>query len=200
MIDTLLALVPVYGVWLIMISVALSCLALPIPSSMLVMAAGGFAAAGDFSYWQLVFFALVGFIMGDQVAFWAARKGGNHVISKIQKSPKAGKVLNTAENLISRYGGLAIFISRTVFSPVGPYVAYTSGALHFDWPKFTFAAVIGAAVWCSAYSWLGYAFANNISQIADMIANSIGIVFAAVVAAGLFWWLLHSYRNQAALD
>ncbi|NBT33764.1 MAG: DedA family protein, partial [Rhodobacteraceae bacterium] len=54
MTDTLLALVPTYGVWLIFGSVLLSCFALPIPSSILVMTAGGFAASGDLVLWQVV--------------------------------------------------------------------------------------------------------------------------------------------------
>lgn len=45
--DWLLGQVPTYGLWLFAASTFLSCLALPIPASILMLAAGGFVAAGD---------------------------------------------------------------------------------------------------------------------------------------------------------
>lgn len=198
MIDTLLALVPTYGVWLIAICVALSCLALPIPSSMLVMAAGGFAAAGDFSYWQLVGFAFIGFLCGDQVAFFLARTGGAPLLNRVKSKPAAAKILTRAEDLIARRGVFAVILSRTFLSPIGPYVAYLSGALHLGWAKFTTAAAFGAALWCLGYSWLGFTFANRIDEIAALISDSVGVIFAAGFVIGIIAWLRRSYRREQA--
>lgn len=47
MTDWLLGMVPTYGGWLLALSTFLSCLALPIPASLLMLVAGGFVAAGD---------------------------------------------------------------------------------------------------------------------------------------------------------
>ncbi|MBT0958467.1 VTT domain-containing protein [Alphaproteobacteria bacterium KMM 3653] len=198
MIDTLLALVPTYGVWLIMISVCLSCLALPIPSSMLVMAAGGFAAAGDFAYWQLVAFAFVGFAVGDQIAFAIARSGGPRLLERFKRHAKTASVLNSAEALVARRGSTAVVLSRTVVSPVGPYVSYISGALRLSWVKFTSAAILGAMLWCLGYSWLGYAFASHIPEVASMIGNFAGIILAGAAGGGLVWWMVRSYRRHQA--
>ena len=60
MTDWLLALVPTYGLWLIAGTTFASCLALPIPASVIMLAAGGFAAAGDLVLWQVVVSALSG--------------------------------------------------------------------------------------------------------------------------------------------
>lgn len=196
MIETLLALVPTYGVWLILISVALSCLAFPIPSSMLVMAAGGFAAAGDFSYWQLVLFAFCGFLLGDQLAFALARKGGAPLIARLREGNKTQKVVESAETMIERRGSFAVVLTRTIFSPVGPYVAFVAGALLFGWLRFTTAATFGAAIWSLGYSWLGYMFASHIAEIASLIGTSVGIVLAGAVVIGLLWWLVRSYRSE----
>jgi hypothetical protein len=46
MTETILALVPVYGLALIALATFLSCLALPIPSSLIMLSAGGFGAGG----------------------------------------------------------------------------------------------------------------------------------------------------------
>lgn len=194
MTETLLALVPTYGIWLIMASVALSCLALPIPSSMLVMAGGGFAAAGDLVYWQLVLAAAAGFVLGDQVAYHLARAGGAPLIALLRRRPKPARVLDAAQSLLDRRGLAAVLLSRTVLSPVGPYIGYLSGALRLDWSRFSVVAAAGATLWCLGYSWLGYAFASRIPEIAAMIANSVGLIVAGAAIAGLGAWLRHSWK------
>ena len=71
MTDWLLALVPQYGLWLLAVTTLLSCLALPLPASILMLSAGGFAASDDLILWEVVGAALAGAIAGDQI-------GGTH--------------------------------------------------------------------------------------------------------------------------
>ncbi len=195
MIDTLLALVPTYGLWLIFGSVALSCLALPLPSSMLVMAAGGFAAAGDFTYWSLVLAAYAGFVLGDQFAFLLARNAGAPLIDRLKTRAKAAKAITKAEDLTNRYGAFAVFITRSILSPIGPYVNFVSGALKAPWVPFSIASVTGALPWCFGYSGLGYAFSGNISELASMIESSVGIVVTGAILIAIAIWLIGSYRK-----
>ena len=195
MTETFLALIPTYGVWLILASVTLSCLALPVPSSIMVMVAGGFAAAGDFAFWQLVLYAYFGFVLGDQIAFWLARHAGGPFIDRFEEKPKTAAVVGRAKRLVERRGLVAVFLSRTVLSPLGPYVGYISGALGMSWFRFTMTAVMGAFVWCFTYAWLGYAFADQITRIASLISSSIGIVMAGAVAVGGLTLLIRNYRR-----
>ena len=55
-----MALVPTYGPWLLGLATFLSCLALPVPVSILMLTAGGFVASGDLSGWQITVAALAG--------------------------------------------------------------------------------------------------------------------------------------------
>jgi membrane-associated protein len=81
MTDALLALVPTYGVWLVLVALPLSCLALPVPSSILLMAAGSFASAGDLVLWQVQAAAFAGFVLGDQLTYGVARVAGPRVVA-----------------------------------------------------------------------------------------------------------------------
>lgn len=72
----LLGLVPTYGPWLIGASTFLSCLALPVPVSILMLTAGGFVASGDLGALQIVVAALAGEVLGDQAGFRIGRIGG----------------------------------------------------------------------------------------------------------------------------
>ncbi|NDR59561.1 DedA family protein [Aliiruegeria sabulilitoris] len=198
MIDTLLALVPFYGLFLIAGVVAVSCLAVPLPSSMLVMASGGFAAAGDLVLWQVIVVAFVGFVLGDQTAFGIARWGGPKLLDRLKGRSGTGAAILRAESLVENWGAAAVLLSRTVISPLGPWTSYIGGAAGLGWLPFTLAAIIGAALWSSAYASLGYIFADQIANIASMILNGAGFILAAMVAFGSGWWLWRSWKAMRA--
>lgn len=198
MTETLLALVPSYGVWLVAGSVLLSCLALPIPSSMLVMAAGGFAASGDLTLWQVIAAAFVGFALGDQISYGAARHLVTGRITKLRATGKLSSSFDKAEALLTSKGWLAVLLSRTVLSPFGPYIGYLCGALKFSWMTYSAAAVIGAALWAGAYAGIGYVFADQISQIASLISDALGGVAAICIAVGIVWYIRQSWRKHQA--
>ena len=63
MIEVLLALVPVGGPWIVGTATFLSCLALPVPSSLIMLTAGAFVASGDLSGPVTVALALAGALM-----------------------------------------------------------------------------------------------------------------------------------------
>jgi len=81
--DWLLSLVPTYGLWLIAASTFASCLALPIPASVLMLAAGGFAASGDLVLAQVIAAALGGAVAGDQTGVWQGGKGGAGFVCRL---------------------------------------------------------------------------------------------------------------------
>ena len=79
MTDSLLALLPSYGGYLLALVTLLACMAMPIPASVLMVAAGGFAMTGDLLLWQALLGAFVGAVIGDQVGFQIGRLGTGYV-------------------------------------------------------------------------------------------------------------------------
>ena len=196
MIDTFLALVPIHGLWIVALAALLACLAVPVPASMLVMAAGGFAAAGDLQFQQLVLAASTGFIMGDQILYALARRGGRPLVERLQCRPRIGALLDSAGSLIQRYGVLAVFVSRTVLSPLGASVGLLSGAFELSWIRFSLAAVPAGIVWASAYSALGYTFSSRIAEIATLIGDSVGLMLAGTEVVVVLLWLVKAIRSD----
>jgi membrane protein DedA with SNARE-associated domain len=155
----------------------------------LVATAGGFAAAGDLTLWHVALGAFVGFCIGDQLAFFLARSKGPWIMGKLKASASRAKLITRAEGFLKRNGILAVLMSRTILSPLGPYVTYISGAVGLSWAKFTGSAILGAALWSGAYSYLGYVFAGNLSQISSALGNILGFIAAAGVLVGSGYWL-----------
>ena len=136
MTEWLLALVPQYGLWLIAVTTLCSCLALPFPASIIMLAAGGFAAAGDLVLWQVVAAAVGGAVAGDQIGYSAGRYGGAALVDRIAASPARGKVIAKARGVMQARGAIAVFLTRWLFSPLGPYVNVMSGAMRHSWAQF----------------------------------------------------------------
>lgn len=195
MTDWLLALVPQYGVWLLAGSTFLSCLALPIPASILMLAAGGFASAGDLSMTGAAGAALAGAVAGDQTGYFAGRAGGAGLIARLgQRAQPVAK----ATELLARRGDLAVFLSRWLVSALGPYVNVAAGAAGQGWHRFTLAAVAGEAVWVALYVGLGYAFTGNLQAASAMATDMLGFLAAGAVALGALLWLAMTLRAERA--
>ncbi|MEO0543230.1 MAG: DedA family protein [Pseudomonadota bacterium] len=195
MTETLLALVPEYGLWVIAFVVLIGCLGLPTPGAMLVVSAGAFSASGDLAFWPAFASAFAAYVLGDQMVYFIAQRGGRPMIEKRKNSPRFAKTIKRAEKMVERWGAAAIFASRAVFTPIAPYVAYIAGATALPWASYTIASVPGAAAWTTLYLGLGYLFVNQLAQLTSLLAQGVLVAMIGLVVIALGWWLLRSWQN-----
>jgi len=180
--DTLLGFVSAYGVPAVLVFTFLSCLAVPVPTSLAMLAAGAFAASGDLVLWRVALAAYVGAVAGDQTGYGIGRLAEARVSAALAQPGRAARVA-PARAAVERWGGIGVFLSRWLFSPLGPWVNLLAGAGGFRWPVFTVWAAAGEAVWVAVYVGLGFAFASQIEALAVLLGNSAGLLAAALVAA-----------------
>lgn len=199
MTDWLLGLVPQYGLWLLAATTFLSCLALPFPASILMLTAGGFAAAGDLSLVLAFLAAAVGGIAGDQLGYWAGRGFGATVLARLRADPGRDRLLAKADALMDRRGLMAVFLTRWLLSPMGPYVNVIAGSTHYGWPRFTAAGVAGESVWAALYVGAGYVFAGNVEAASQALGSALGMIGGAGAVLALGIWLFGSGAGQTAL-
>lgn len=196
MTDWLLALVPTWGVWLMAFATFFSCLALPVPCSLLMLTAGGFAAAGDLDLYALLMGALAGAVAGDQAGYRLGALGGQPLLARMGRNPTRAALLARAARLMETRGAPGIFFTRWLFAPVGPYANFTAGALGWSWARFTIWGVLGEAVWVGLYCGLGYVFAGNIQAATDYAGSLLGILAGLAAMGAAAWWLMNSLRQD----
>lgn len=190
MTETLLVFISEYGVGVLWLATFLSCLAMPIPSSFLMLAGGAFVTTGDLSLTWTVAAALSGAILGDQVGFWLGQRGGYAFSGWLHKPGPRAELMSKANRRLEQHGPVSVFLTRWLFSPLGPYVNFLAGLGGLRWSRFTPASVLGETAWVSIYVGLGMAFANSFTMIAEMASNVLGILAAGLVSslAGRFLW------------
>lgn len=180
MTETLLALVPEWGAVLLAMANFMACLALPIPASLVMLAAGAFAAAGDLNALPLWIGALAGATLGDQAGYWLGRSLGPRLMNRLSRNPRGAVMVDRAAASLAQRRLPAIFFSRWLVSPLGPYVNFAAGAARINWLGFTLPAVAGECVWVSVYIGLGYSFSADIESLGSVLGN-----LAAAIAAGV---------------
>lgn len=193
MTDWVYAAVPQYGVALLFLLTFLSCLALPVPASLVMLAAGAFVAAGDLQALPVLLAALAGAVLGDQVGFAVGRWGGTDLWARLEARPATARLLllRAREGLHQRSAS-TVYLSRWLFSALGPWVNLAAGATGVRWRLFAVAGVLGEATWVSLYVGLGFVFAAHIRAAGETMISVIGALGAGIVAllVGRMLWRL----------
>lgn len=188
MTEQILTLLAEWGLPILGVVVFFSCLALPVPSSIAMLTCGSLVGAGDMSLlltWGLAFGAAV---CGDQVGYYLGRRFGTTLIHRLDRSPKRHALIDRARHALDASGGKTVFLSRWLFSPLGPYVNFLCGSAHFPWHRFSLWSASGEAVWVTLYIALGFAFGDNITAIAEITSDLSGIFAALAAIAGTIWY------------
>ncbi|WP_394198297.1 DedA family protein [Litoreibacter albidus] len=183
MTEVFFGLVASWGLIVIALSAYFSCLAVPVPTSAVMLAGGAFAAAGDLVLWQVCTVAYLSALAGDQTGFQLGRWGGKWLSTRVAAMPKRAALYAKAQGAISRWGGAAVFFSTWAVAPLGPWVNFAAGAAGYDVWRFTLLDALGEAIWVSIYVALGYSFASNLEALASLVSNWGGLISAIVVAA-----------------
>ena len=196
MTELFFSLVSTYGTLVIAVTTFLSCLALPIPSSFVMLAGGAFAASGDLALGAVVAAAFGGAVIGDQAGFRAGRYGGPILEERIARNPARAALLARARAFVDRWGVAGVFFSTWLVAPLGPWVNVAAGAAGMGTLQFTVWDAIGEAIWVAIYVGLGYAFAANIDALSAILGNAVAAITALAVAAGLGALLVRAARRR----
>lgn len=184
--DAVFAAVAYYGSTALFAVTFLSCLAVPVPASLMMLTAGAFAASGDLVLSSAVLAAYAGALAGDQAGYLIGRSCAGPLERWAAARRSRDLLLRRARASIEAWGGVGVFLSRWLVSPLGPYVNFAGGAGLMHWGRFSAWGAAGEAVWVGLYVGLGYAFAESLPLIAEFAADFNGVIAGAVVAAGLY--------------
>ena len=177
-VESLLELFGIWGAPLLFVVLLFGAIGLPLPSSILLVASGAMMAQGDLGITTSLLAAACGAIAGDQIGYWIGRTGGRTLVDRFSTGKMARQV-SAAEAFADRWGGLGVFLSRWLVSPLGPYINIVAAIARLPWPVFTAWGVAGEIVWVIAYAGLGYAVGHSIETLTDMLINGSWMIVAA---------------------
>ena len=190
--DQLLAALLVHGVPLLFGVILIAAVGMPLPVSLMLVAAGSFAKQGELSLTPVILAGSLAAIVGDQIGYGLARWRGRLFIVRISRRLGGEIKIKKAEALTKKWGGAGIFFSRWLMTELGPWLNVTSGIAGYPWRRFILWDVLGEILWVSLYVMLGYIFSDRVQYIADILGNLAWAILGLLVAL-IFGWKLVRY-------
>jgi membrane protein DedA with SNARE-associated domain len=188
MTDSIMALVEQHGAIILFLTTLLASMAMPVPASFTLLAAGALTATGGLSLPVAGAAALAGAIIGDMTAYAVGRWGGAALWDRMQGRPRVGRMMTEASEMLHNHAAMAVLLSRWPFSPVGPYVNAVSGATRLPPLRFVALCALGDTIWISLYMGLGHVFAARFKDVGHLLSLAVACLAFAVVLAILLRW------------
>ncbi|MEO6392057.1 MAG: DedA family protein [Pyrinomonadaceae bacterium] len=194
--DQILGALSLYGLPVLFVSIFLASVGVPfIPISLMLVAAGSFAAQGTMTFWQVILVGTLAAIIGDHVGYGVSRWGGRKMVRKITNRVGGQSKIEKAEALAKKWGGAGIFLSRWLITSLGPWLNVTSGIAKYPYGHFLFWDVTGEVLWVFLYVTLGYIFSDRVQYLAELPGN-LGFALLAFFVAILLGWQLVKYLRS----
>ncbi|MFN8633159.1 MAG: DedA family protein [Chloroflexota bacterium] len=198
---SLVAWLSVYTYPVAALTVLVGSLGVPLPSAVVVLAAGSFTTDGDPDPFTLFGIILVAAVVGDFGSYSVGRWAGHLVLGRL--GAKVGltreRVL-AAEHRFERWGGLAVLVTRFLLTGLALPINLVAGGSTYPAARFLIWAVLGEAIWTGELLALGWMFGTNWVSLLDYLDDVVMLLTMLAIAAGLVYALVRLLRPRVAVS
>ena len=193
--EQLLGDLSLYGMPLLFGVTVISCAGVPLPTSLLLVAAGSFADHGEMNGLAVIAVASLGAVFGDQIGYAIGRWGDRALADRVSNWLGGEDRLTQAEAHARKWGGWGIFFTRWLVTPLGPFINIASGFASYPWHRFVIWDVLGEVLWVALYVGLGEIFSHRVQALTNLLGDLTWAVLALIVAIAVAWKLLRSPKS-----
>jgi membrane protein DedA with SNARE-associated domain/rhodanese-related sulfurtransferase len=183
-----------HGYWLLIAAVLGRQACLPVPTNLLLVAAGALARQGSLSLAGVMGVSVLTFLLADLAWFAAGRSTGDrilHFVCGLSSGPES--CVCKARTTFGSHGVRTLLFSKFVIG-LDALAAPLTGAARTAPARFLVFDGAGAALWSGAYTALGYIFSNQLDRVAVHMAR-IGFATTAVIAAIFIFNLVRRFAR-----
>ena len=189
-----------YGYPALWLVVFIAAAGAPISGSLLLFAAGAFAAFGDLNIFILYPVALSAAVMGDNLTYWIGRRLGTVLLTWIERQKRfrwiTPQALERGRVYFRGRARWAIFITRFLIVALGGPINLLAGLEQYPYRSFLFWDVSGQMLSAAISLGLGYAFAESWEEVAGLFGAFSSLVLAGIVGVFLIAILMRRIRRR----
>ena len=184
-----------YGYWAVAAALLLENAGVPAPGETILLLASFLAySRHELQISWIIIVATIAATIGDNLGFALGYYGGRPLLSRYQSLFRVQPAtLARGERLFAKYGALTVFFARFVFGLriiAGPL----AGVLRMPWRRFLLFNFLGAALWVSVISAVGYLFGQRWQRLEhDVKRFDLGV---GIVALLVLLWLWRRIRRE----
>ncbi|MTK11710.1 MAG: DedA family protein [Clostridiaceae bacterium] len=187
-----------YNIWFLSILIILGCLGIPTGASLVVIASGAFAYAGEFNIVTLLLKIWFFSCAGDSIAYIIWKVIGHKLLNKSLRvktyfEPKIIK----AQNYLKKHGKGAVFFTRFLISAMGPFVNAAAGITEYKLTTFCLFVALGELLWSCIYLGLGYWFGDSWETIVPLVTQ-IGefLTYITILIIAIYFFIKMIRKNK----
>ena len=175
-----------HGYWLLFAGVLGRQACLPVPANLLLFAAGALAGLGRLSLAGILAFSVIAFLLTDLTWYGAGRRWGSRTLHFFCGAAQDSRsCVDQIGKIFSRYGVKLLLVSKFIIG-LDAVAAPMSGISRVSLPRFLVFDAIGAILWSSTYTALGYFFSDHLDRVAAYTAQTGKlVVLVGVVGLGV---------------
>ena len=206
-IDWYLSALSVWGLWAVMLLMAVESSIVPLPSEVVVPPAahlawtnGGITFLGlHLEGWTaqigIVLAGTVGSWLGASVMYWVSRGAGRPFVIRYGKYFLISQEkIEGAERWAAHYGAIGIFASR-LLPVVRHLIGIPAGIVRMNFWKYSLYTIIGSAIWSGILCWLGVKIGGDITK-GEMHKVTFWLVGFVVVIGVVYYLFVHRHMKQ----
>jgi membrane-associated protein len=167
----LLTLLQEYGYPILWLSIFIGALGIPVPNTLVLLAAGAFAALGNFNFAILLLVAVSAFVTGDNASYWIGRRWGSRLTAWLERHLVKPHTVARSQMYFRRLGGWAIFFSRFLVSALGGEINLLAGAELYPYRRFLLYDLSGETLGALLPLSLGYIFGASWVAVGDILGS-----------------------------
>ena len=188
-----------YGYWAVAVALLLENAGLPVPGeTILLMASFLSYTEHELHLSWIILIGTVAATLGDNLGFALGHYGGPALLERYRHFKAGARAVRRGERLFARYGAVTILFARFVFGMrivAGPL----AGVLRMPWKKFAVFNLLGAMLWVTVISVVGYTFGSRWNLLVHFMKRfdlAVGAVF--VIVAAVVWWRSRKVREASS--
>jgi membrane protein DedA with SNARE-associated domain len=166
-----------FGAPLLWLVVFIGGLGVPLPCTVLVIAAGAFARQGILPWHTTALFSIVSVVLGDIISYSFGFYTREKVLDRFSDTPR----WRQAEKTFRKWGPLSIFFSRFLVTAIALPVNLMSGTTRYPFRKWLTYDAAGEIVWILGYGGLGYLFGSQWEVVSEFLSNFGGVVLGLLI-------------------
>lgn len=188
------------GYWGIVAMMFLESSFFPFPSEVVIPPGGYLASKGEMNLFLVIFFGIVGSLLGAWFNYWLAVKLGRPLLLKYGRYVGLTEEKYTkVEHYFVEHGEIGTFVGRLI-PGLRQYISFPAGLARMNIMRFSLFTGLGAGLWVVILAYIGYFVGNNPDMVKTYSHQStiylIGFLF--VLIGGYVWYYKRKKKNGRA--
>ncbi len=180
---------PLFGLILFIAAVGV-----PVPASILLIAAGAFSQQGILPWYSTALLGLVGAVFGDAISFGIGYYAKDWVDERFGKSP----AWKSARDTFDSRAGMAVYLTRFLITALAIPTNLIAGGSGIRFRRFMTYDALGEVTWIILYGGLGFWFGTQWEVVSDFISNFGGLLLGLVLLGAGIWLGTRQLRRRTA--